>query len=108
MEIKNMPFGTIDWQGVEKQTLKGESGFAYWRTKKLGDVSVHMVTYSAGYFSEQWSTSGHIAFCVNGEIQTLLKDGREITISSGMSQQLPDGDPYRFSSVEGATLFMVD
>ncbi|UTV98883.1 MULTISPECIES: DHCW motif cupin fold protein [Marinomonas] len=109
MKITDLPFGVTDWQGVEKTTHKGESGFAYWQTKQFGDIRVRIVTYSAGYLADHWCTKGHILFCMSGELKTVLKDGRTFVLSAGMSYQVADdAEPHRSSTSEGATLFIVD
>jgi hypothetical protein len=109
MQIAGIPFGTTDWMSVEPTTHKGEVGTATWRTRQFGDIRVRMVDYSPGYLSDHWCEKGHIIFCVEGELNTRLKDGREFTLTPGMSYQVADGvDAHRSQTARGARLFIVD
>jgi hypothetical protein len=109
MQISNIPFGMTDWSLVERTEHKGETGFAYWRTRHFGDVRVRMVEYTAGYLADHWCDKGHILLCLSGELHTELKDGRSVVLAPGMSYQVADGaEPHRSSTSIGATLFIVD
>jgi len=109
MQISNIPFGMTDWSLVERTEHKGETGFAYWRTRHFGDVRVRMVEYTAGYLADHWCDKGHVLLCLAGELHTELKDGRRVVLAPGMSYQVADGaDPHRSSTSIGATLFIVD
>jgi hypothetical protein len=109
MQISNIPFGTTDWSLVERTEHKGETGFAYWRTRHFGDIRVRMVEYTAGYLADHWCEKGHILLCLSGELHTELKDGRRVVLAPGMSYQVADGaEPHRSSTSIGATLFIVD
>jgi hypothetical protein len=47
--------------------------------------------------------------CVEGELETELKDGRKVTLKPGMSYQLADeAEPHRSFTKDGAKLFIVD
>jgi len=82
---------------------------ATWRTRQFGDIRVRMVEYSPGYMSDHWCEKGHILFCVEGELQTDLEDGRSFTLKPGMSYQVADGgEPHRSHTATGARLFIVD
>ena len=68
-----------------------------------------MVEYTAGYLADHWCVKGHILFCVAGELTTELADGRTFVLTSGMSYQVADqAEPHRSSTIDGATLFIVD
>jgi quercetin dioxygenase-like cupin family protein len=109
MRMTDIPFSTTDWSGVEPTTHKGEVGVATWRTRKFGDIRVRMVEYSPGYVSDHWCEKGHIILCVEGELETHLKDGRTFTLTPGMSYQVADGaDAHRSRTARGARLFIVD
>lgn len=109
MQILNIPFGTTDWSQVEQTEHKGESGAAYWRTKNFGDIRVRMVEYTPGYLADHWCDKGHIIFCLEGEFETELADGRTFTIKPGMSYQVGDNfESHRSSTITGAKLFIVD
>jgi hypothetical protein len=109
MQISNIPFGTTDWSGVEATTYKGDSGVATWRTRQFGQIRVRLVEYSPGYVADHWCQKGHIIFCVDGEMETDLADGRCFKLSTGMSYQVADGaEPHRSRTEKGVRLFIVD
>jgi hypothetical protein len=109
MQITNIPFGVTDWTETEETEHKGESGVAYWRTRHFGNIRVRRVRYTSGYIADHWCVKGHILFCIEGELQTELKDGRQFALKSGMSYQVADNaEPHRSSSPSGTTLFIVD
>lgn len=109
MQILSIPFRIIDWSQIEQTEHKGESGTAYWRTKNFGDIRVRMVEYTPGYLADHWCSKGHIIFCVEGELETELEDGRVFTLKPGMSYVVADNaEPHRSSTEIGAKLFVVD
>lgn len=109
MQISNLPFGVTDWSLVERTEHKGETGIAYWRSRRFGDVRVRMVEYTAGYLADHWCEKGHFLLCLSGELHTELKDGRRVVLAPGMSYQVADGaEPHRSSTSIGASLFIVD
>jgi hypothetical protein len=109
MKLSNIPFGILDWADVERTEHKGETGVAYWRTRHFGDLRVRMVEYTPGYLADHWCTKGHILLCLDGELHTELKDGREFTLKAGMSYQVADNaEPHRSATTVGAKLFIVD
>lgn len=109
MQMINIPFGTTDWSTVEPTVHPGESGTATWRTRQFGDIRVRMVEYSAGYAANHWCDKGHILLCLEGELQTELKDGRVMILGPGMSYQVADNTlAHRSSTANGAKLYIVD
>ena len=109
MEMRNIPFGLTNWDEVETERYEGEHGFAIWRTQRFGTIRVRIVEYSAGYKADHWCSKGHILFCLDGELQTELQDGRLFTLKAGMSYQVADQtEPHRSYSETGARLFIVD
>lgn len=109
MKMAGIPFGTTDWSSIERVEHKGESGRAYWRAARFGDIRVRMVEYSPGYLADHWCTKGHILLCLTGELTTELEDGRTFVLRPGMSYQVADGaEAHRSSTSVGATLFIVD
>ena len=109
MRMSGIPFGTTDWSLIDCTDHPGETGTAYWRTRQFGDIRVRMVEYTAGYVSDHWCSKGHILFCLEGELETELEDGRRVLLKPGMSYQVADGaDPHRSRTRTGATLFIVD
>ena len=109
MQMNNIPFGVTDWSAVERTEHPGETGLAYWRTRQFGDLRVRLVDYTPGYLADHWCAKGHILFCVSGELETELEDGRRFVLTPGMSYQVADGaPPHRSRTAVGATLFIVD
>ncbi len=109
MKIDDIPFGITDWSMIERTEHAGDSGVAYWRTQRFGEIRVRMVEYSPGYLADHWCEKGHVLLCLEGELLTELADGRRFTLTAGMSYQVADGaEPHRSSTEHGAKLFIVD
>ncbi|NQV84066.1 MAG: DHCW motif cupin fold protein [Rhodospirillales bacterium] len=109
MQMTEIPFGTTDWSVIERTEHKGETGVAYWQTRNFGDIRVRLVEYTPGYLADHWCAKGHILFCLEGELRTELKDGREFILKPGMSYQVADNaEPHRSVTSVGAKLFVVD
>ncbi|SEI21229.1 DHCW motif cupin fold protein [Pseudomonas asplenii] len=109
MELTAIPFGTTDWSKIEATVHPGATGTAYWRTCQFGAIRVRQVEYSPGYLADHWCRKGHILLCLEGQLETELEDGREFTLTAGMSYQVADNaEAHRSSTSTGATLFIVD
>ncbi len=110
MNIADIPFGTTDWSAVAPTEHKGERGVARWRTRQFGAIRVRMLEYSAHYLADHWCEKGHILYCLEGRLETELRDGRVVVLTPGMSYQVADGAMAHRSrtGAEGATLFVVD
>ena len=109
MQINPFPFSTLDWKTIEKTEHNGDTGMAYWQTQQVGDIRVRMVEYSPGYLANHWCKKGHILFCVDGEMDTELEDGRIFKLSKGMCYFVGDNcEAHRSSTKNGCKLFMVD
>lgn len=109
MQMTNFPFSTTDWSKIKPTKHEGERGCAYWRTQHFGRIRVRLIECVPGYLADHWCSKGHIIFCMEGEFQTEFQDGRELTITSGMSYQVPDNsEPHRSHTDSGAKLFVVD
>ena len=109
MEMADIPFGTTDWSKVDRTEHKGARGTSYWRTRHFGSIRVRMVEYTPGYFADHWCVKGHILLCTEGELHTELKDGRNFTLTAGMSYQVADNaEAHRSHTAIGAKLFIVD
>ena len=109
MKLSAIPFCTTDWSAVAPTRHPGERGEASWHTQQFGDLRVRMVEYSPGYLADHWCAKGHIILCIEGQLDTELKDGRRFTLTPGMSYQVADDDgEHRSSTATGAKLFIVD
>lgn len=110
MQMHDIPFGTTDWDAVERTEHKGETGIAYWRTRTFAGIRVRMVEYSPGYLADHWCEKGHILLVLAGRLETELADGRRTVLEAGQSYQVADGaEPHRSrTGPQGARLFIVD
>jgi quercetin dioxygenase-like cupin family protein len=109
MQMTDIPFGTTDWSQVEPTEHPGETGMAYWRTRQFGSLRVRMVEYSAGYLADHWCSKGHILLCLEGRLETELRDGRKFVLTPGTSYQVADqAEAHRSYAPTGAKLFIVD
>ncbi len=109
MEVNQFPFQTLDWSAIPKEEHKGITGTASWRVFSMGDIRIRMVEYSPGYFADHWCKKGHIIYCIAGEMITELEDGREFTLSQGMTYHVGDNsEAHRSRSANGCSLFIVD
>lgn len=109
MQIDSFPFSTLDWTNVAKEERAGDEGVAYWQVQHVNTIRVRMLEYSPGYKADHWCVKGHIMFCIEGELETLLEDGRAFTLTKGMTYFVGDNnEPHRSSSTTGCKLFVVD
>ena len=109
MLLTDIPFSVTDWAAIEPTEHPGVTGVAHWHTRQFGAIRVRLVEYSANYRADHWCSKGHILFCITGELETELQDGRSFLLGPGMSYQVADGDaPHRSFSRSGASLFIVD
>lgn len=110
MQMHDIPFGTTDWDAVERTEHKGETGVATWRTRTFGTIRVRMVEYSPGYLADHWCEKGHILLVLEGRLETELADGRRFMLEAGQSYQVADkAEPHRSrTGSAGAKLFIVD
>ncbi|MBK8496135.1 MAG: DHCW motif cupin fold protein [Chitinophagaceae bacterium] len=109
MNIKPFPFQTLDWSGIEAEKSPGTTGTATRKIFQMGDTRIRMVEYSANYFADHWCHKGHIIYCISGEMVTELEDGRQFTLSQGMTYHVGDNsEAHRSRSANGCKLFVVD
>ena len=109
MKMTNIPFCVTDWATIPPTEHAGDTGVAYWRTQMFDAMRVRMVEYSPGYTADHWCSKGHVLLCLEGELHTVLKDGRTFVLRPGTSYQVADdAEPHRSSTTIGAKLFIVD
>jgi len=109
MNINNIPFQITDWSKIPMTEHKGETGVAFWRTLKFGDLRIRMVEYSKNYKADHWCQKGHIIFCIEGEMTTELADGQEFKMAKGMTYQVSDDlSSHRTYSKYGVKLLIID
>jgi hypothetical protein len=106
---KNIPFQTTDWDKLPAQEHKGDTGSAIWKTLEFEGLRIRLVEYSKNYKADHWCQKGHIIYCLEGEMDTELGDGKIVKLSKGMSYQVSDElSSHRTSSKTGVKLFVVD
>jgi len=109
MILQSFPFQLLNWASIKKEEHAGINGIAYWQVTKMNDIRIRTVEYSAGYIADHWCNKGHIIYCIEGEMETELQDGRKFILSKGMSYQLGDNnEAHRTSTKDGCRLFIVD
>lgn len=109
MHLSSFPFQTPDWTSIPKEDHKGTTGIAYWQVFHMNDIRIRLVEYTAGYLADHWCSKGHIICCIEGEMETELKDGRKFKLSQGMTYHVGDDcEAHRSSTVSGCRLFIVD
>ena len=72
-------------------------------------IRVRMVEYTPGYVADHWCRKGHVLLVLEGELETVLADGRVFKLKGGMSYQVADdAEPHMSRTITGARLFIVD
>ena len=84
-------FHTTDWNSIPTTEHTGQTGSAKWKTIQYSALRIRVVEYSRNYKADHWCQTGHILYCLDGEMTTELSDGRVYGLSSGMSYQVSDG-----------------
>jgi hypothetical protein len=109
MKLSPFPFQTLDWRAIAKEQHPGITGIAYWQVFMMNDIRVRLVEYTAGYLADHWCKKGHIIYCIEGEMETELEDGRKFILSKGMSYHVGDDcEAHRSATKDGCKLFIVD
>jgi hypothetical protein len=109
MRMSGIPFEVTAWTDVPPTEHPGTTGIATWRTRTFGEIRVRLVEYSPGYLADHWCSKGHVLLCLEGTLDTELKDGRRFTLTPGQSYQVADNEePHRSTTATGARLFIVD
>jgi len=107
--LQSFPFQLKGWSSITKEEHAGITGIAYWQVFLMNDIRIRMVEYSAGYLADHWCNKGHIIYCITGEMETELQDGRKYILTSGMTYQVGDNnEAHRTSTKDGCRLFIVD
>lgn len=109
MKFSAFPFSITDFDNIEPEIKKGETGLAEWRIVHRDDVRIRLVTYSPGYLADHWCEKGHIIFCVDGEMETELANGSKHILSKNNMYTVGDhSDAHRTYSENGCVIFIVD
>jgi quercetin dioxygenase-like cupin family protein len=109
MKLSSFPFSITDFDTIEPEIHNGVTGFAEWRIIAKDDVRIRLVKYSENYLADHWCSKGHIIYCIEGEMETELKDGRKFLLQKGQLYTVGDNsDAHRSYSDKGCTIFIVD
>jgi len=109
VHIESFPFTITGWENIKIEIHKGDKGFAEWQTLFMNNIRVRKVRYSPGYEANHWCGKGHIIYCLEGSMRTLLDDGRSMDMHQGMTYMVGDSNGSHRSSTEiGCLLFIVD
>lgn len=109
MVLQSFPFQLMDWSSKAKEEHAGITGIAYWQVFLMNDIRIRIVEYSAGYLADHWCNKGHIIYCITGDMETELQDGRKYILTSGMTYQVGDNnEAHRTSTKDSCRLFIVD
>jgi len=109
MNIASFPFQTLSWSTIPKKEQAGDAGTVSRQTQMVNDTRVRIVEYSPGYKANHWCSKGHIVYCLEGEMDTELEDGRIMKLSKGMCYFVGDNnEAHRSSTAVGCKLLIVD
>ncbi len=109
MQLSPFSFSITDFDSIQPEFHQGVTGSAEWKVIHRDNIRIRLVKYSANYLADHWCNKGHIIYCVDGEMETELKDGRKFLLKKGMLYTVgDDADAHRSYSAEGCTLFIVD
>ncbi len=110
MRLESFPADATEWSGLPTSLHPGESGVATMRTRRLGEIQLRLVEYSAGYLADHWCGKGHIVFVLEGHLVIEHQDGPAYALTAGMSYHVADSEsrPHRVRSQNGGTIFIVD
>lgn len=107
--MSNIPFQTIDWNGLEKTEHSGDSGTAFWQTILYDGLRLRKVEYTKGYLADHWCQKGHIVHCLEGEFISELSTGEKIKLSAGDTYIVSDDlSSHRSMSQNGVKLLIID
>jgi mannose-6-phosphate isomerase class I len=102
-------FHTTDWNTIPVCERKGESGHCSQQTLEYKGFRVRIVEYSGNYRADHWCKTGHIVYCLEGEMTSELDDGRQFQLSKGMSYVVAnDVSRHRSYSKNGVKLLIID
>lgn len=105
----NIPFQTIDWSTIEKSEHKGQTGTSFWQTIQFDGLRIRIVEYSANYMADHWCEKGHVVYCLEGEFESELKNGKSFKLSKGTSYVVSDElSSHRSISTKGVKLLIID
>jgi mannose-6-phosphate isomerase class I len=109
MNFKNINSKFIGWDKIEPVETKGETGFNTSKEFHINNIRIMMSEYSANYKSSAWCNRGHIIYCVDGEMNIILKDKENFNLRTGDSLILAENDSHiAVTGAQPAKIFIVD
>jgi mannose-6-phosphate isomerase class I len=110
MKLKESLFHSIDWEMLQTEEHKGESGTSYWRIYETDDFRVRMIEYSPEFRLEHFCSKGHIILVVDGKLSLEIKNNGKIELEEGMSFLIGDSqkNSHLAFTKTGAKVFIVD
>jgi hypothetical protein len=82
---------------------------AFWKTLQFNGLRVRLVEYSADYLADHWCKKGHIVHCLEGQVNSEMLGGGEVSLTVGMTYVVSDKmSMHRSYSHKGAKLLIVD
>jgi hypothetical protein len=109
MQPVNLPLEVTEWSQVKEIRSSGEAGYAVSRLRSFGSVRIRHVECTPGFVAQHWCHRKHVLYCLAGEAVLRFTDGRQCTLSAGMSVVTQDEGPaHRVTTEIGALLFIVD
>ena len=108
-KINPILFHTTDWSSIPATEHEGTTGTARSQTIQFGQLRMRLVEYSKNYRARRWCKAGRILYCLDGEINMALSDGRAFKLSKGMSYEVMDGAvEHRLHSESGVKALIID
>ena len=106
MEI---PFTVIDWSTIVESENPGETGKSIQKVLEYPGLRIRKVEYTPGYHADHWCQKGHIVHCLEGEITSMLEDGKCFQLTRGMTYIVSDHlSSHRSNTKHGAKLLIID
>ena len=104
-----IPFEQIEWQNVSTDVLEGTTGTIEIKKRDYNGFMVRILKCSPNFKLDHWCSTGHIAYCLEGECTLNTLDGKSFTLIQGSSFVVSDNEPaHDLISHNGATLFVID
>ena len=109
MNVRNIPFQTVDWTSIPKTEHQGKKGIATWQTLQFPGLRIRMVQYSKSYVADHWCKKGHIVHCLEGAFVSENEDGIKQLLTKGMTYVVSDNmSSHRSVSEKGVRLLIID
>ena len=107
MQIINEPYSVIDWDEIPIEKHSGETGYAWSRTFKTGNIKIVLIEYSMDFKADHWCCKGHITHLLDGEMNIEIKDGPVIRLIRGMSCCFSDNNAMAHKPFTSTGAFML-